>query len=191
MGFWCLFMQTCNTHQGLTGDVEPGEELEVLGAFCGFPLEDDNAFDCSCCSDHYLSEPGMRASVMYAGGPDDTENDFAPAFLRDTNGKVTQKGKVRTWSLGGHVTSLWCESSGRPVCRCEDPIDLWHEEEPGCRLSDLCAPPDPPVEGVSGWSPLDRKGEKSSKGSDLPNCLGDDQQTPRVSIGDARCEDMS
>jgi len=155
-----------------------GPDGPLLTSFCGMEIVDGKTVDCSCCADHLISSPVEASALLYGGQP----NDKAPAFHRNDTDHAGRSGRVRVWTLGSMVPSIWCDR-GLPICRCEDPGKSWHVSEPACRTGAACAPPIPPEETSS----TPQKDTLPQPPQGTPGCAGG----LSIPIGSARCEDMS
>lgn len=155
-------------------------------SFCGYEFSGSMLIECGCCGDHLLNDTKSKAALMFGSGPVQ-----ALALTRDSTGRTTISGRVRAWSVGGFVPTVWCDR-GRLVCRCQDGKQGWHEEEEACRPGAACALPQGAREGSTGGAQSSLASASSVTGGEtptLPSCATG--MPARLSLGSSTCEDAS
>lgn len=166
------------------GGVELPEDLPVLDSLCGLDLPEKVVVDCSCCADHLVGAPADKAALLFGGGP-----GLSPAFLTEgSTGRSSTTGRVRSWSLGGRLPSVWCDR-GQLVCRCEDLDKSWHEEERACRTGGNCTAPAVLPEAASGAPAVEQTEDVAAASNSQLMC--DAGESSRISIGRAQCGDFN
>lgn len=196
------------------------ENMPPLDSFCGLNLggqrvSEPTVIDCSCCATHEVGDYGAQVELLYGGRPVKSKTKAAVGQQGEKDADAAsadaQSGEVRIWSLGQYVPEVVCVN-GQAMCSCADKDGTWVQYEPSCRTGSSCRQTKSPeewpskcAEGVScsvrdralgreggGSAPVVDNSEVVCDGPP-PNAdqLGEQKISRRVSLGGARCEDMS
>lgn len=196
------------------GTETSGGSGQPLESFCGLSLGDSHVtepmvVDCSCCTTFMVGDYAAQVELLFGGRR-------VMATARDKKGAAA--GEVPLWSVGASVPDVNCRdgpSGPQAMCNCASQDRTWTEFEPSCEAGPSCKREAPPVEpcstkaqsrypvaGSTAASPraqgnIDGMASCAAAVDDSQNRpggiarRGDTSIAKRVSIGSARCEDMS
>jgi len=177
-----------------------------LESFCnlllgGSQVTEPMFADCSCCATFMVGDYAAQVEMLFGGS-----RVLAPAHGKDG----TLVGEVALWSLGDNVPDLKCRdgpNGPQAMCNCASQDRTWAEYEPTCEAGPSCkrdeapaepcsTPKDPDAVGVGGGDSAPVSSPETMVScpaavNDAHQSLGSPKIAKRVSIGAARCEDMS